>query len=60
LEKEGELEAKKEQLGEGLWYSWDPRVLVCLYHDGNGGVGIATAREGGTLRLPWNPLAKWS
>ena len=34
-------------------------VLVCFYRTHFGGVGIGHARSGGTLRLPWNPLAKW-
>ena len=58
LEKEGELDAKG--LGDGKWWAWEQRVLVCYYRGPNGNIQIAHAREGGTLRLPWNPLAKWS
>lgn len=33
-------------------------VLVCFYRDDEGAIQIASARLGGTLRLPWNPLAQ--
>ena len=58
LEKEGELDCK--DLANGGFYPWETRNLICYYKDPQGGIGIGHGREGGTLRLPWNPLAKWS
>lgn len=58
LEKEGELDCK--DLDNGGWWAWEPRTLICFYRGPQGGIEIGHAREGGTLRLPWNPLAKWS
>ncbi|RTE83063.1 hypothetical protein BHE90_002397 [Fusarium euwallaceae] len=60
LEKDGEMEGSKETLGRGGFWDWEPRTLVCYYRTETGAVGIAYCREGGTIRLPWNPLAKWS
>jgi len=45
--------------GGGFW-GWEKKTLICYYRTPQGGVGIGHGREGGTLRLPWNPLAKWS
>ena len=56
LEKEGELDCR--DLGHGGW--WGTKNLICYYRTPNGGVAIGHGREGGTMRLPWNPLAKWS
>ncbi|CEJ92410.1 hypothetical protein VHEMI08064 [[Torrubiella] hemipterigena] len=60
LETAGEMEASKETLGDGDWYSWEHRTLNCFYRDDHGNISIVSCREGGTLRMPWNPLAKWS
>lgn len=59
LESEGEMEAKNDVIGDGGWYGGDPRVLQCFYSDG-GNINMAFARQNGTLRMPWNALAKWS
>ena len=63
LEKEGELETN--DLGDcghfiGTGGMEALPVLVCLYRNDFGGISIGSARCGGTMRLPWNPLAKWS
>jgi len=58
LETDGELDCSG--LGVGGFYGWEARNLICYYRASNGGVGIGHGREGGTMRLPWNPLAKWS
>lgn len=58
LEKDGELDCK--DLGDGGWWGWEPRTLICYYRSPDGTIKGCHAREGGTLRLPWNPLAKWS
>ena len=36
------------------------KTAVVYYRAHNGGVTIACARENGTCRLPWNPLARWT
>jgi len=58
LETAGELDCS--DLGDGGFYPWQQRTLICYYRTPQGGVAIGHGREGGTLRLPWNPLAKWS
>lgn len=58
LETDGELDCSG--LGDGGFWAWEARNLICYYKAPHGGVGIGHGREGGTLRLPWNPLAKWS
>jgi len=58
LEREGELDC--EGLGNGGFYGWESKSLICYYRPPQGGIAIAHARQGQTLRLPWNPLAKWS
>jgi hypothetical protein len=58
LEKDGELDC--QNLGDGGFWPWETRNLICYYRAPNGGVAIGHGREGGTMRLPWNPLAKWS
>lgn len=60
LDRTGEMEATHEGLGDGGFYSWEQRTLVCFYRNDNGSISIATCREGTTLRMPWNELAKWS
>jgi hypothetical protein len=57
LETAGELECSG--LGDGGFWPWQPRTLICYYRTPQGGVGVGHGRENGTLRLPWNPLAKW-
>jgi hypothetical protein len=59
LEKHGEMEGSDATLGDGGFWR-EPKTLVCYYRTRTGGVGIAFCRQGGTIRLPWNPLAKWS
>jgi len=58
LETDGELDCSG--LGNGGFYGWEQRNLICYYRTPHGGIGIGHGREDGTLRLPWNPLAKWS
>ncbi|KAH7190007.1 hypothetical protein BKA60DRAFT_586621 [Fusarium oxysporum] len=60
LEKEGELDGTGDTLGAGGFWGWEPKTLVCYYRTNEGDVGIAYCRDGGTIRLPWNPLAKWT
>ncbi|KAH7232159.1 uncharacterized protein BKA55DRAFT_667261 [Fusarium redolens] len=59
LEKHGEMEGSDATLGDGGFWR-EPKTLVCYYRTRTVGVGIAFCRQGGTIRLPWNPLAKWS
>lgn len=59
LDTVGEMEASFDALGEGGFYSWQNRTLSCFYRNENGTISIVTCREGGTLRMPWNALAKW-
>ena len=61
LEKDGEMQAR--DLGD----HWLCPVLcncsstlVVFYRTEDGHIGVASAKSGMTLRLPWNPLAKWS
>lgn len=60
LETEGEIECNAEGLGEGGFWSWEPRNLVCYWRNDAGDVQITCGKEGGTMRMPWNALAKWS
>lgn len=60
LEKDGEMEGTAGALGGGSFYGWEPKTLVCYYRTEVGGIATIYCREGGTIRLPWNPLAKWS
>lgn len=60
LEQEGEMEGSASILGDGGFYGWEPKALVCYYRTEAGNVDIKFCRDGGTIRLPWNPLAKWS
>ncbi len=57
LDSDGELDAV--DLGSG-GYGMSQPILVCIYRADHGGFAVATARPGGTVRLPWNPLARWS
>ncbi|KAH8729977.1 hypothetical protein BGZ61DRAFT_586408 [Ilyonectria robusta] len=60
LDKDGELDGSGESLGAGGFWGWEPKVLACYYRTETGDVATACCRDGGTVRLPWNPLAKWS
>jgi len=60
LEKDGEMEGSGAALGDGGFWGWEPKTLVCYYRTEASGIGIVYCRDGGTIRLPWNPLAKWS
>ena len=63
LDKEGELETA-DLGGCGHWVGTGDNhalpVLVCFYRNDFGGISIGSARYQGTMRLPWNPLAKWN
>ncbi len=58
LEKDGEMDGTN--LGDGGNHWFGTKTLQVYYRDQHGRVGMAACREGGTVRLPWNPLAKWS
>ncbi|CZR56123.1 uncharacterized protein PAC_06011 [Phialocephala subalpina] len=59
IETTGEFQASIDWAGfDDLW--GPGKVAVAYYRTANGEVKFAAAREGGTCRLPWNPLAKWS
>lgn len=47
-------------LGDGGWYALGKKVLTVYYRADDGSIAMKSCREGGTVRLPWNPLAKWS
>jgi hypothetical protein len=56
IEREGRLEASN------LWMGFDGyggivKMAVVYYRNPDGSVGVAAAREGETLRLPWNAFA---
>jgi hypothetical protein len=56
VEREGRLEASNAWMGfDGL--PGKSKMAVVYYRNGDGRVSIATAREGETLRLPWNAFA---
>jgi hypothetical protein len=59
IESTGEFPATND------WFGFDgmcgpSKNAIVYYRTHNGGVAISTAREGGTVRMPWNPLAKWT
>jgi hypothetical protein len=60
LERDGELDAKDLGTSGDMGWFGGQHTLVCYYRASHGGIGIAHAREGGTLRLPWNPYAQWA
>ncbi|CAH0057548.1 unnamed protein product [Clonostachys solani] len=60
LEQEGEMEGSAGILGNGGFWAWELKALICYYRTETGSVDIKFCRDGGTIRLPWNPLAKWS
>jgi len=56
IEREGRLEATN------AWMGFDGnenqvKMAMCFYRHQDGSVGVATAREWETLRLPWNTFA---
>jgi len=56
VEKEGRFEASN------TWMGFDgapnmEKMAVVYYRNADGSVGVLTAREGETLRLPWNAFA---
>jgi len=53
IEREGRLEANNAWMGFDGHYGIE-KMAVVYYRNGDGSVGVATAREGETLRLPWN------
>ena len=56
VEREGRLEASNNWMG----FDGNPNVekmAMVFYRNGDGSVGVLTAREGETLRLPWNAFA---
>lgn len=56
IEREGRLEASNAWMGfDGLPNS--VKMAVVYYRNPDGSIGVAAAREGETLRLPWNAFA---
>jgi hypothetical protein len=37
-----------------------PKTAIAYYRAEGGVIKFASGREGGTCRMPWNPLAKWT
>jgi hypothetical protein len=65
VEKLREIESSGEFDATNAWMGFDgmcgpAKTALVYYRAQNGGVAIASARENGTCRLPWNPLAKWT
>jgi hypothetical protein len=65
IEKLKQIETTGEFDATNSWMGFDgmcgpAKTSVVYYRTGHGGVAIACAREGGTCRLPWNPLARWT
>ncbi|KAJ2967801.1 hypothetical protein NQ176_g9493 [Zarea fungicola] len=60
IEKDGEMESAQDQLGDGGFWAWEPRTLVCYWRADDGQVHVTISKQGGTLRMPWNSLAKWN
>jgi hypothetical protein len=58
IETTGEFPATND------WFDFDgmhgPAKNAIVYYRAGNGVAISTAREGGTVRMPWNPLARWT
>lgn len=56
IEREGRFEASNAWMG----FDGNPNVekmAMVYYRNPNGSIGVATAREGETVRLPWNAFA---
>ena len=65
LEKLRQIETTGEFDATNSWFGFDgmcgpAKTAVVYYRAPHGGVAIACARENGTVRLPWNPLARWT
>ncbi|KAE8446366.1 hypothetical protein EG329_012115 [Mollisiaceae sp. DMI_Dod_QoI] len=65
VEKLKEIEMTGEFQATNQWMGFDgmcgpSKTAITYYRTERGEIKIATAREGGTVRLPWNPLAKWN
>ncbi|KAE9377869.1 hypothetical protein N431DRAFT_554189 [Stipitochalara longipes BDJ] len=65
LEKLRQIETTGEFDATNSWMGFDgmcgpAKTAVVYYRAPHGAVAIACARENGTCRLPWNPLAKWT
>lgn len=59
IETTGEFEATNDNFGfDGM--CGPSKNAIAYYRKSQGSIAIATARENGTLRMPWNPLAKWT
>ncbi|KAH8663565.1 hypothetical protein BGZ60DRAFT_565614 [Tricladium varicosporioides] len=56
LEVEGRCEATNGWMGFDGHYGVE-KMAVVYYRDMEGRIGVKGAKEGETLRLPWNPLA---
>lgn len=59
IETTGEFQATNDWMGFDGWCG-PAKTAITYYREANGQVKIATAREPGTCRLPWNPLARWN
>jgi hypothetical protein len=58
IETTGEFQATNDWFGfDGMWP--DTKTAIVYYRAGNE-IRFAHARENGTVRLPWNPLARWN
>lgn len=53
VEREGRLAADNEWVGFDGWEN-EVKMAVVYFRRGDGSVGVVGAREGETLRLPWN------
>ena len=63
VEKLNQIETTGEFPANNDWFGFDPfwvKKTAVVYYRAGHGIAIATARENGTCRLPWNPLAQWT
>jgi hypothetical protein len=44
----------------GCHQNSNPKAAVAYYRAEGGVIKLTSGREGGTCRMPWNPLAKWT
>jgi hypothetical protein len=59
IESSGEFPATNDWMGfDGM--CGPAKTAVAYYRTAHGGVAISCARENGTVRMPWNPLARWT
>lgn len=56
VEREGRLEASNHWMGFDGHPNME-KMAVVYYRHADGSVGVTSAREGETLRLPWNAFA---